>query len=144
MSGRRGRRASALVRKLWDLHVNAMTATVDSIRAYGDVIETRMPGARMFTIHRAEHAEHVLITNQDNYIKAPITRSMRRLLGRGLITTKGRARGSRQRSLAGSRCSRKRHLVLFTEHMVAAADGDRSPRGRRSIRAATRSMWPPR
>ena len=107
------------MRKMWDLHVNAMTATVDSIRAYGDVIETRMPGARMFTIHRAEHAEHVFVTNQDNYEKGAHHEIYAMALGQGLITANGEL-WRRQRRLLQPMFA-KRHLDVFTDHMTSAA-----------------------
>jgi cytochrome P450 len=113
-----GPRGLALARKMWDLHLNAMTATVDSVREYGDVIETRMPGARMFTIHRAEHAEHVFVTNQDNYEKGAHHEIYAMALGQGLITANGEL-WRRQRRLLQPMFA-KRHLDVFTEHMTTA------------------------
>jgi hypothetical protein len=40
-------------------------------RSLGQSRQVRNPGARLFTVYRAEHAERVLITNQDNYRTQP-------------------------------------------------------------------------
>jgi cytochrome P450 len=57
---------------------------------YGDAV--RVPIARhrsVYLLSRPEHAEHVLASHQDNYVKAFTYRPLRALLGNGLLTSEG-------------------------------------------------------
>lgn len=57
---------------------------------YGDTIRLPIgPRSSVFLLSRPEHAEHVLATNQDNYIKAFTYRPLRALIGNGLLTSEG-------------------------------------------------------
>lgn len=59
-------------------------------RAYGDAI--RLPLSRrstLFILSRPEHAEHVLLTHQDNYRRPFTYRPLRAYLGDGLLTAEG-------------------------------------------------------
>jgi cytochrome P450 len=59
-------------------------------RRYGDAV--RMPFGRnraFFLLSRPEHAERILVANQDNYIKAFTYRPLRAVLGDGLLTSEG-------------------------------------------------------
>jgi hypothetical protein len=61
---------------------------VELRRDYGDAV--RMPFApkhTFFLLSRPEHAEHVLITHQDRYVKAFTYRPLKALLGQGLLTS---------------------------------------------------------
>jgi cytochrome P450 len=89
-------------------------------QVYGDVALLQIFGGPLFIMRGADQVKHVLITNQDNYVKSNFYELMRRLLGRGLVTNEGRA-WQRQRSLVAPMFA-QRHLVPFAEHMVAAAE----------------------
>jgi cytochrome P450 len=57
---------------------------------YGDTIRMPIgPRSNVFILWRPEHAEHVLATNQDNYVKAFTYRPLRALIGNGLLTSEG-------------------------------------------------------
>jgi cytochrome P450 len=57
---------------------------------YGDAIRVPIgPRQSVFLLSRPEHAEHVLATNQDNYVKAFTYRPLRVLMGDGLLTSEG-------------------------------------------------------
>src|SRR5690242_11482249 len=59
-------------------------------RRYGDV--GRLPRDRrraLYLLSRPEHAEHVLVAKQDNYVKAFTYRPLRVFLGDGLLTSEG-------------------------------------------------------
>ena len=57
---------------------------------YGDAVRVPFAPRRWwFVLSRPEHAEHVLATNQDNYVKAFTYRPLRALVGNGLLTSEG-------------------------------------------------------
>ncbi len=57
---------------------------------YGDAIRVPIgPRQSLFLLSRPEHAEHVLATGQDNYVKAFTYRPLRVLIGDGLLTAEG-------------------------------------------------------
>jgi len=57
---------------------------------YGGAVRVPFAPRRWwFVLSRPEHAEHVLATNQDNYVKAFTYRPLRALVGNGLLTSEG-------------------------------------------------------
>ncbi|MFG1675346.1 cytochrome P450 [Micromonospora sp. NPDC049282] len=65
-------------------------ATLRSLARYGDAVELPLyPGHRLFIMSSPRHAEHVLARHQDNYLKAFTYRSMRAVLGTGLLSSEG-------------------------------------------------------
>ena len=57
---------------------------------YGDTIRVPIsPRSCFFVLTRPEYAEHVLASNQDNYVKAFTYRPLRALIGNGLLTSEG-------------------------------------------------------
>jgi cytochrome P450 len=117
----RGARGLELLRRLWQLRSDALWPWVEGIKTYGDIVESRIPGARQFTVYRAEHAEHVLITNQDNYVKGAQHEIFAAALGQGLITSNGEL-WRRQRRLIQPMFA-KRHIEVFADQMTGAALG---------------------
>jgi cytochrome P450 len=113
-----GPRGLELARSLWALRSDALWPWVEAIRRHGDITQVRIPGARLFTVYRAEHAERVLITNQDNYLKGPQFELFAAALGQGLLTSGGEL-WRRQRRLIQPMFA-KRHIAVFTDHMTAA------------------------
>jgi cytochrome P450 len=107
------------LRNLWRLRRDPMWPWIEGIKTYGDIAVTRIPGVRQFTVYRPRHAEHVLVTNQDNYVKGSQYELFGMALGDGLVTSNGEL-WRRQRRLVQPLFA-KRHIDTFAEHMTAAA-----------------------
>jgi cytochrome P450 len=87
---------------------------------YGEAVRVPYAPRRwFFLLSRPEHAEHVLATNQDNYVKAFTYRPLRALVGNGLLTSEGEA-WRRHRRLIQPVFSR-REVTGFGPPMTAAA-----------------------
>ncbi|WP_192809295.1 cytochrome P450 [Actinomadura montaniterrae] len=89
-------------------------------RRYGDAV--RLPRDRrrsLFLLSRPEHAEHVLVAKQDNYVKAFTYRPLRVFLGDGLLTSEGET-WRRHRRLVQPVFA-QRHLAAFAPGMAGVA-----------------------
>ncbi|WP_160573968.1 cytochrome P450 [Actinomadura physcomitrii] len=89
-------------------------------RRYGDAV--RLPRDRrraLFLLSRPEHAEHVLVAKQDNYVKAFTYRPLRVFLGDGLLTSEGET-WRRHRRLVQPVLA-QRHLAAFAPGMAEVA-----------------------
>jgi cytochrome P450 len=87
---------------------------------YGEAV--RMPLApkhAFYLLSRPEHAEHVLASGQDGYVKAFTYRPLRALVGNGLLTSEGEV-WRRHRRLIQPVFSR-RDVLGFGPHMTVAA-----------------------
>lgn len=97
---------------------------LDARREYGDVVQVRLGTKRVLFAMHPDDARHVLQENHRNYRKGTLYRSLRPLLGDGLITADGDA-WRRQRRLEQPVFSRKRLAPLVetmtreTEEMLA-------------------------
>ena len=108
-----------LVRSIWELRSDPLTPAVRAIEdGAEDIVQARVPGMRLVRLHRVRHVEHVLVKNQDNYPKGSETELLRRVLGQGLVTSRGEL-WRRQRRLIQPMFA-KRHLEPFAAHMTAA------------------------
>ncbi len=88
--------------------------------SYGDTIAVPYaPRHSFFMLSLPEHAEHVLATNQDNYVKAVTYRPLRALIGDGLLTSEGE-RWRRHRRLVQPVFSRQ-HVTVFGPAMTQAS-----------------------
>ena len=99
-------------------------------RRYGDAVRVPFgPRRAFFLLSRPEHAERVLVANQDNYVKAFTYRPLRAVLGDGLLTSEGDI-WRRHRRLMQPVFS-QRHVVGFGTQMVetAVAGVERWPDG---------------
>jgi len=87
---------------------------------YGEAVRVPIaPGRGLYLLSRPEHAEHVLATGQDDYVKAFTYRPLRALLGDGLLTSEGEV-WRRRRRLIQPVFSR-RDVLGFGPHMTVAA-----------------------
>jgi cytochrome P450 len=111
-------RAGDRVRRMWQLRSDPMWWWIDGVRQHGEIVEKRLLGVRVFTVYRARHAEHVLVTNQDNYIKGPMQELVALASGQGLVSSNGDL-WRRQRRLIQPMFA-KRHVQTFAEHMIGA------------------------
>ncbi|MBO0849315.1 MAG: cytochrome P450 [Pseudonocardia sp.] len=93
----------------------------DLRREYGDAVRVPFTRRRTFyLLSRPEHAEHVLVSHQDRYVKAFTYRALRTFFGDGLLTSEGDT-WRRHRRLVQPVFGR-RHVQAFAPAMVAAAN----------------------
>ena len=90
---------------------------------FGDAVRLPLTRQRaIYLLSRPEHAEHVLVANQDNYLKAFTYWPLRVFLGSGLLTSEGddwrRHRRIVQPAFA------QRQLTRFAPGMVTATDAE--------------------
>lgn len=85
------------------------------------IVSLKVLGPPVLFLRDPEHVRHVLVTNQDNYVKNNAYRILAVLLGRGLLTNFNREDWQRQRRLVQPLFA-KRHLSPMTEHMTGATE----------------------
>lgn len=91
-------------------------------RTYGDVFRMPLPkGNQVMVVSRPDLAAQVLVSHQDNYLKARTYKPLTELLGNGLLTNEGES-WARQRRIVQPMFAR-RHLDAFAPAMVAATSG---------------------
>ena len=85
-----GPRGTEAVRALRGLATDPLRAATRLTHTYGDVVRVPVTRRRaLLILTRPEHAEHVLVGNQQNYCKAATYRPLREFLGDGLVTSEG-------------------------------------------------------
>ncbi len=112
----------------WRYSLRAVSATwrheifdlAAELPGHDDIISARAPLARFMLIRNPEHARHVLLTNQDNYIKGAEYDLLAVGLGRGLVTELDEDLWRRHRRLMQPVFA-KRHVDSFAPQMTAAA-----------------------
>jgi cytochrome P450 len=110
-----------LLRSIWELRSDPLGPAVRAIEdGAEDIVQARVPGMRLVRLYRVPHVEHVLVKNQDNYPKGSETDLLRRVLGQGLVTSRGEL-WRRQRRLIQPMFA-KRHLEPFAAQMTAAGE----------------------
>lgn len=116
--GPSGRAALAL---LPQLRRDPLALLTGLARRHGERVRLPMPStAGVYLLSKPDDVAHVLVSNQQNYVKAPVTyRPLMGLLGNGLLTNEGED-WLRQRKLVQPMFAR-RHLVEFGSAMVDAA-----------------------
>lgn len=88
---------------------------------YGDAVRVPFGVKRAFyLLSRPEHAERILVANQDNYVKAFTYRPLRAVLGDGLLTSEGET-WRRHRRVVQPVFSH-RHVVGFAPQMVETTE----------------------
>ena len=89
-------------------------------RTYGDVVQYRMAGERIFLVSDPQHIKNVLVTHNRNFTKSRGLERTKRILGNGLLTSEG-AVHLRQRRLMQPAFHRDR-VAAYGATMVAYAD----------------------
>ncbi|TDC42815.1 cytochrome P450 [Actinomadura sp. KC345] len=89
-------------------------------RRYGDAVRGPFGrGRALYVLSRPEHAERVLVANQDNYVKAFTYRPLRAILGDGLLTSEGETWRRHRRVVQP--VFAQRHVVGFAPGIVETA-----------------------
>ncbi|MFF2654978.1 cytochrome P450 [Streptomyces sp. NPDC058045] len=110
-----------------------LNAALGLYRRYGDLVRVPLlPRHTLFLMCHPAHAEHVLVSRQDNYRKAATYRPLRVFLGDGLVTSEGEL-WERQRRLIQPLFSHRTvsgFLPGMTAQVRGTLDGwDRLPDG---------------
>jgi cytochrome P450 len=98
-------------------------------QAYGDVVKLpmglavelllRQRDAAMYVLNHAADVKHVLVTNQDNYRKAPVPPVESRIFGRGVLHTEGEIHHRQRRVLLPF--FHGNHVAAFTDLITGKA-----------------------
>ncbi|MEZ6188994.1 MAG: cytochrome P450 [Planctomycetota bacterium] len=91
----------------------------DLAREYGDIAHSRYAGADVFLVVQPAAIEHVLVKNRANYQKDRFLRSLRDVLGDGLLTSEGERWKADRKLMAPAFTPRRIHAYAGT--MVACA-----------------------
>jgi cytochrome P450 len=73
----------------WGLVRDPLGALTQLAVRYGDIVRLPVPRHPVFVLSRPEHAEHVFVTEHENYVKSITYKPLRVFLGSGLITAEG-------------------------------------------------------
>jgi len=85
-----GPRGRAALRTLAGFGRDPLAELIRLHARYGDAVRVPLrPGHDLVVLARPEHAEHVLASRQDNYVKGITYEPMRAFLGDGLVTSNG-------------------------------------------------------
>src|SRR5918994_3794523 len=90
------------------------------VREYGDVVELRFMGQRIYLLSDPGLIQYILVENNRNFTKTRILKRNRRLLGEGLLTSEG-GFWRRQRRLAQPAFHRAR-VAAYGEVMASFAE----------------------
>lgn len=108
------------IRLLPRLRENPLTYISWLTRTYGDLVRVPLPrGNQLLLTSRPDLVAQVLVSNQDNYVKARTYKPLTELLGRGLLTNEGDS-WTRQRRLMQPMFARRR-IDAFAPAIVDAA-----------------------
>jgi cytochrome P450 len=114
--GPRGRAALGLLPSLRQDPLGLLTGLA---RDYGDRVSVPFVNRHLvFLLSKPDDVAQVLVSNQNNYTKAPTYRPLKEVLGNGLLTNVGES-WTRQRRLVQPMFAR-RHLLGFGPAMVDA------------------------
>ena len=89
-------------------------------RQYGDVVRLRFPGLSLYLLSHPDHAEHVLVKKNRQFVKSRYFRRELSFLGQGLLNSEGEL-WRRQRRLIQPAFHRQR-INAYSEVMVLHAE----------------------
>ena len=112
-------RGAELARFFVKLQQKDQLAPLGSLPSGSGIVRIPAPGAPIMLIRDPQHARHVLVTNQDVYVKGIDYKILAVLLGQGLLTNFDQDLWQRQRALVQPLFAR-RHLGPMAAHMVDA------------------------
>lgn len=95
------------------------------VREHGDVVHLRVVNIPVYILNRADLIEHVLITNQKNFVKSVYLTESKALFGEGILTSDG-AFWRRQRRMLQPAFHRDRVAVYcrsMVKHAAKMLDG---------------------
>jgi len=92
----------------------------NSLRTYGDIVRFKFANLEYFLLNSPELIKHVLLDKARNYVKGPSAKTLKYVLGEGLITNDGDS-WLRQRKLAQPAFHRDR-LAEFARRMTEATE----------------------
>ncbi|MBC7976381.1 MAG: cytochrome P450 [Myxococcales bacterium] len=92
----------------------------NSLKTYGDIVRFKFANLEYFLLNSPETIKHVLLDKARNYVRGPSAKSLKYVLGEGLITNDGDS-WLRQRKLAQPAFHRDR-LAEFARRMTAATE----------------------
>lgn len=102
------------------LRARPLSLFIEALREPAEMIRYRFGPYRAVLAKRAEHVEHVLVKNHDNYVKGMNYEPLKLTLGEGLVTSEGEL-WKRQRKLVQP-AFHHRSLAMFAEVMSRATE----------------------
>src|ERR687886_2624492 len=111
-----GPKGNYLIGNLLDYARDPLGFMTRCSRQYGDVVHLRFPGLPLYLLSHPDHAEHLLVKNNRNFIKSRYFRRELSFLGQGLLNSEGEL-WRRQRRLAQPAFHRQR-IARFAELMA--------------------------
>ncbi len=111
---------SQVLRLFMGMQKRDQLQALDDLPGTSGMVRIGAPGTPVFIIRDPQHARHVLVTNQDNYVKGIDYKILAVLLGDGLLTNLNQEHWQSQRKLVQPLFAR-RHLAPMGTHMTDAA-----------------------
>ncbi|MBJ7471228.1 MAG: cytochrome P450 [Solirubrobacteraceae bacterium] len=110
---------SQVMRLFMGMQKRDQLQALDDLPGTSGMVRIAAPGTPVFIIRDPQHARHVLVTNQDNYVKGMDYKILAVLLGDGLLTNLNQEQWQSQRRLVQPLFA-KRHLAPMGTHMTDA------------------------
>ena len=89
-------------------------------REYGDIVHLRIGPQHVFVLNRPEFVKEVLVTKASVFAKGKMMEGARRVLGEGLLTSRGEKHVRQRRATAPA--FHKQQIEAYTTAMVECAD----------------------
>ncbi len=102
------------------LRANPLSLFIEALREPAEMVRYQFGPYRAVLAKRAEHVEHVLVKNHDNYLKGQNYEPLKLTLGEGLVTSEGEL-WKRQRKLLQP-AFHHRSLAMFADVMSRATE----------------------
>ena len=90
-------------------------------REYGDVVQSQFPGGRLYQLSHPDHVEHVLVHNNENYVKGEaFQKTLGPVLGNGLLNSEGEFWRRNRHLIQPAFCPER--IAEYAEMMVEVTD----------------------